>query len=102
MLFLHFNLINAFMYVLALHTSPPMSVIMPSWLFLPAAEQVRAGRDSEAAAAAQGSHRRHRGQRWGGGEDWWGTESWILAPLTVIDTWRLVGEKVYLGLDGGL
>ena len=40
-----------------------MSVIMPSLLFLPAAEQVRAGRDSEAAAAAQGSHRRHRGQR---------------------------------------
>ena len=81
-----------------------MSVIMPSLLFLPAAEQVRAGRDSEAAAAAQGSHRRHRGQRWARGRTDEGLESWILAPLTVIDIWRLVGKKVYpeyLGLDEG-
>ena len=78
-----------------------MSVIMPPWLFLPAAEQVRAGRDSEAAAAAQGSHRRYRGQRWEGRTDE-GLESLILAALTVIDTWRLVGEKVYPGLDRGL
>ena len=81
------------MYVLVLLTSP-MSINMP---LLTVPPRSRAGPSWTRLWSGCSSTRESPASSWSTvrREDWWGTESWILAALTVIDTWRLVGEKVY-------